>query len=97
MDFAACGEILFKARCGAKDFFDKLTPPTRAEFFSSGMHGFGRFRDTAPARPPAKQKVPAKSRDLLFLSEGEEPGAGMARGELRHALLSGGAGRHLCF
>ena len=25
MDFAASGEILFKARCGAKDFLDKLT------------------------------------------------------------------------
>ena len=24
MDFAASGEILFKARCGAKDFLDKL-------------------------------------------------------------------------
>ncbi len=27
MDFAASGEILFKARCGAKDFLDKLVPP----------------------------------------------------------------------
>ncbi len=24
MDFAVSGEILFKARCGAKDFFDSL-------------------------------------------------------------------------
>ena len=24
MDFAASGEILFEARCGAKDFFDSL-------------------------------------------------------------------------
>ena len=25
MDFAVSGEILFKARCGAKDFFDSLS------------------------------------------------------------------------
>lgn len=26
MGFAASGETLFKAHCGAKDFFDKLRP-----------------------------------------------------------------------
>ena len=28
MNFAACGKILFNTRCGAKDFFNKLTKKT---------------------------------------------------------------------
>ena len=35
MDFAASGETLFKTRCGAKDFFDKLSIPL--ELRSGGM------------------------------------------------------------
>ena len=37
MDFAVSGEILFKARCGAKDFFDSLSPgfQTRGLFYAA--------------------------------------------------------------
>ncbi len=35
MVFAASGENLFKARCGAKDFFDKLKPSLWDGFFDA--------------------------------------------------------------
>ncbi len=33
MVFAASGENLFEARCGAKDFFDSLKAPRMGSFF----------------------------------------------------------------
>ena len=32
MGFAASGDTLFKTRCGAKDFFDKLKSPAQPGF-----------------------------------------------------------------
>ena len=50
MVFAACGENLFEARCGAKDFFDSLSLPKVGRLFSWGSVRLARAGTLPKAR-----------------------------------------------